>query len=119
MLVAILDNNAVTNIVEAESLDIFPDMNVVDVTNEEDVTIGSVYQNGVFTNPLFEALDAAILTKTKSADMRAERDALLAETDVWVLPDRTPTQEQLDYRQALRDLPAQEGFPDVEFPTKP
>ena len=37
---------------------------------------------------------------------RTERNRRLAETDWWVLPDRTPTQAQLDYRQALRDLPS-------------
>lgn len=36
---------------------------------------------------------------------RTERNRRLAETDWWVLPDRSPTQAQLDYRQALRDLP--------------
>ena len=39
--------------------------------------------------------------------LRIERDRLIAETDWWVLPDRTPTSEQLAYRQALRDLPVQ------------
>jgi len=38
--------------------------------------------------------------------LRIERDRLIAETDWWVLPDRTPTSEQLAYRQALRDLPS-------------
>ena len=38
--------------------------------------------------------------------LRLERNQKLAETDWWVLPDRTPTQAQLDYRKALRDLPA-------------
>ena len=38
--------------------------------------------------------------------LRVERDRLLQRTDWWVLPDRTPTQAQLDYRKALRDLPA-------------
>ena len=37
--------------------------------------------------------------------LREERDRLIAETDWWVLPDRTPTDEQLAYRQALRNLP--------------
>ena len=39
-------------------------------------------------------------------NFRDQRNQLLAQTDWWVLPDRTPTQAQLDYRQALRDLPA-------------
>jgi len=40
-----------------------------------------------------------------------------------MLSDNSLTEEQkteaTTYRQALRDLPAQESFPDVEFPTKP
>jgi len=52
--------------------------------------------------------------------IRADRNALLSGTDWWVLPDRTPTQAQLDYRSALRDLPQQGGFPDnVTWPEKP
>ena len=38
--------------------------------------------------------------------LRLERDRKIAATDWWVLPDRTPTQAQLDSRQALRDLPS-------------
>ena len=38
--------------------------------------------------------------------LREERDRKLSETDWWVLPDRTASQEQKDYRQALRDLPS-------------
>lgn len=37
--------------------------------------------------------------------LRQERDVKISQTDWWVLPDRTPTPEQLAYRQALRDLP--------------
>ncbi len=52
--------------------------------------------------------------------VKAERNGLLATTDWWVLPDRTPTQAQLDYRSALRDLPQQDGFPNnVTWPEKP
>jgi len=61
--------------------------------------------------------------------LRIERDRLIAETDWWVLPDRTPTDEQLAYRQALRDLPDTAtpvldssnrlGISGVTWPTKP
>ena len=61
--------------------------------------------------------------------LRNERDRLIAETDWWVLPDRTPTDEQLAYRQALRDLPDNStpvldnttrlGISGVTWPTKP
>ena len=38
--------------------------------------------------------------------LRQQRNQKLSETDWWVLPDRTASQEQKDYRQALRDLPS-------------
>lgn len=55
---------------------------------------------------LRQAEKTNFLTTDADALARAERDALIAKTDWWVLPDRTPTQAQLDYRQALRDLPS-------------
>tara|TARA_Y100001937_G_scaffold30641_1_gene44021 strand:+ start:2680 stop:3000 length:321 start_codon:yes stop_codon:yes gene_type:complete len=52
--------------------------------------------------------------------LRHQRDAKIAETDWWVLPDRTPTQAQLDYRQALRDITnTYTSINDVVWPTKP
>lgn len=57
---------------------------------------------------------------TNEQNVRGQRDLLLTATDHWCLSDRTPTQAQLDYRQALRDIPQQAGFPDnVVWPTKP
>jgi hypothetical protein len=52
--------------------------------------------------------------------LRAERNRLLAETDWWVMPDRTATQAQLDYRQALRDITnTYSSLDDVVWPEKP
>lgn len=60
-----------------------------------------------------------ILT-TNEQNVRGYRNMLLTATDYWCLSDRTPTQAQIDYRQALRDITAQSGFPDnVVWPTKP
>jgi len=53
-----------------------------------------------------------------ATQVRAERDELLAASDHMALADRI-TDEWRTYRQALRDLPAQSGFPDVTFPTPP
>ena len=51
---------------------------------------------------------------------RLDRDQMLAETDWWALSDRTMSAEQTAYRQALRDITAQSGFPtDITWPTKP
>lgn len=54
--------------------------------------------------------------------VRGERDQKLREADWTVLPDAPITDEQAwrDYRQALRDVPQQDGFPhDVTWPTTP
>ena len=53
--------------------------------------------------------------------MRDERDRRLRETDHWAYQDATPmTQAQIDYRQALRDVPANyTSLDDVVWPTKP
>ena len=59
-------------------------------------------------------------SEDKEAKARRKRDGLLTETDWWASSDRTMTQAEIDYRQALRDVPAQAGFPnDVTWPTKP
>ena len=58
--------------------------------------------------------------------LRQERNRKIAETDWWVLSDRTASQEQKDYRQALRDLPSTASpkienghLTNVTWPTKP
>ena len=51
---------------------------------------------------------------------RAERDRLLKETDHYGLSDVTMSAEMTTYRQALRDVPQQDGFPaSINWPTKP
>ncbi len=53
--------------------------------------------------------------------LRVERDKLIADTDWWMFSDTaTPSQAQLDYRQALRDITATySNLDDAVFPTKP
>lgn len=58
------------------------------------------------------------------ARARARRNSLLKETDYLLMPDYPLTEELraawTAYRQALRDLPEQEGWPtDVIWPEKP
>lgn len=51
---------------------------------------------------------------------RIERDSLLAETDYLALSDNTMSAAMTTYRQALRDITEQAGFPSsVTWPTKP
>ena len=57
---------------------------------------------------------------TRAVPLRSKRDGLLAETDWWATSDRTMTAEQTAYRQALRDITNQAGFPtNITWPTKP
>jgi hypothetical protein len=56
--------------------------------------------------------------------VRAERNRRLAETDWYMMPDYPSNPQNLEelkvYRQALRDVPKQEGFPrDVRWPDVP
>lgn len=65
-------------------------------------------------------------TEQKATIVRFERDRLLEESDVHVLPDRwaTLSEEQKQawssYRQHLRDIPNQSGFPnEIDWGVKP
>ena len=52
--------------------------------------------------------------------VRSERDNLLAATDWTANSDVTMSDAMREYRQALRDVPSQAGFPnDVTWPVKP
>ena len=61
--------------------------------------------------------------------LRIERDNKIAQTDWRVLPDQTPSDDWINYRQALRDLPASaspklDSFYELDFssftwPTEP
>jgi hypothetical protein len=57
----------------------------------------------------------------KAESVRKQRDALLAQSDWTQLPDaQVDKAAWASYRQALRDVPAQPGFPfDVVWPVKP
>ena len=60
-------------------------------------------------------LDAAAATA-----VRSERDAKLAESDWMGLSDVTMSDDWKTYRQALRDVPGQSGFPNsITWPTEP
>ena len=56
----------------------------------------------------------------QARNVRASRDQKLADTDWRFRSDMTPSQEWIDYCQALRDLPSQEGFPwNITWPVEP
>ena len=70
--------------------------------------------------PAYNPDERALAQEAK--EVRTQRNALLAESDWAVLPDAPVADEQAwkDYRQALRDVPQQAGFPEeVVWPQIP
>jgi len=67
-----------------------------------------------------EAYVRDVLPGMQMEQLRSRRNRLLAETDYLALVDSTLTDEMRDYRQALRDLPANTTDPaNPTWPTKP
>jgi len=68
--------------------------------------------------------DGLLLSETEhpfsEEEIRKERNRLLSDTDWMALSDVTMSPAWASYRQALRDITAQEGYPyAVIWPTKP
>ena len=75
--------------------------------------------------PRFQIVKVPDLTDEEiAAHVRAERDMKIAETDYLAMPDYPLSDGErvqvFAYRQALRDVPTQEGFPrEVAWPDVP
>tara|TARA_E500000318_G_scaffold81524_1_gene76796 strand:- start:277 stop:774 length:498 start_codon:yes stop_codon:yes gene_type:complete len=80
-------------------------------------------EDGVTTTKAeHEAAYQATLDANTATANRATRDVKLAETDFYALSDVTMSSEMTTYRQALRDLPDHNNWPNLEeddWPTKP
>ena len=61
---------------------------------------------------------ARLEAEAPMAELRKERDRLIAETDWWASSDITMSEEHSAYRQALRDITAS-GVATVAMPVKP
>lgn len=71
-----------------------------------------------------DAIPASLLTTLQRAELRQQRDAMLAACD-WTQGVDSPLNATTKaawatYRQALRDVPAQSSFPDsINWPVQP
>jgi hypothetical protein len=87
------------------------------------------YVDGILTDMSQDEIDAFNAEKEDwdagandrlAEDIRNQRDVLLAATDWMALSDVTMSDTMSAYRQALRDIPSQAGFPaSVTWPSKP
>lgn len=107
----VIENGVVVNTIQVNSLDFLP--NLVEASEGG---IGWSYSNGVFTEPKQEITD-----EETASIVRRNRDAKLTESD-WTQVADAPVDKAAwaTYRQALRDIPQQDGFPlNVIWPDKP
>ena len=82
-----------------------------DTTDEDGVTTTKADNEAAYT---------ASLDANAAASVREQRDSLIAATDYYALTDVTMNSEVTAYRQALRDISAQAGFPNtITWPTAP
>ena len=95
--------------------------NTVEAWSVVDKFSDTTDEDGVVTT---KAEHETAYTAKKDADaaasVRTQRDDKLKATDWTALSDVTMTAEMTTYRQALRDVPAQAGFPStITWPTSP
>lgn len=98
---------------------------------------GSIYENDPLMTapvpeghehygvPLYQLWNMPVEVATEISNtekwkqVRTHRDKLLNETDWWGVSDRTMSEEQKAYRQALRDITNQNDIENIVWPTKP
>ena len=94
-----------------------------DTTVDNDALLAAIGDDvAAYVPPTQDELDAAL-----AAEVRADRDERFTEVDAvagntlrWAALDTATQAEWSTYRQALLDVPQQEGFPNtVTWPTKP
>jgi hypothetical protein len=115
MILADIKNGVVENIVKVDA-DNIPDW-CVDWPEVIEAGIGWTYDGHGFSEPPAPPIDLDRL----AADIRAQRNQLLTASD-WTQTADAPVDQAAwqDYRQALRDIPQQAGFPaDITWPAKP
>tara|TARA_B100001057_G_scaffold450364_2_gene492363 strand:- start:200 stop:475 length:276 start_codon:yes stop_codon:yes gene_type:complete len=79
--------------------------------------LGAVFDNSANISDWPDFQESVVVAN--EIQVRSQRDKLLESSDEMALADRI-TDEWRTYRQALRDLPAQDGFPtNVTWPFKP
>ncbi len=113
-----IENGIVVNISVCEA-DVAAERGLVLAT--DDAEIGGTYNGSTFAKKVVtnDRTDAE-----KENDARSERNDLLYRSDWSVITDSPLSDSDKvawqTYRQALRDVPAQAGFPDnITWPTKP
>tara|TARA_E500000331_G_scaffold222486_1_gene213017 strand:- start:166 stop:630 length:465 start_codon:yes stop_codon:yes gene_type:complete len=103
-----------------------PELDIDQQYGEETLTVDTENQKVICVKAVVADSDENIAERKANLSIveRAKRDLLLAETDWVVIKSlelgETVSTDMSTYRQALRDVPAQAGFPDtITWPTQP
>ena len=128
-----VQNNTVLDVIDFDPSGRFhPDVAAMYISVPDGTVSNAKLINRNWVNPIvpvmtvehiaqMEAAQAAQVTAEEADRVRAERDKKLMESDWTQVADAPVDQEAwATYRQALRDIPQQEGFPaTVVWPTQP
>ena len=108
----IVEKGVVINTIKVESLDFMPNL-----INGETGDIGWLWDGETLTPPP----EPQKTTDELQAEVRAKRNQLLTASD-WTQVEDAPVDKAAwsAYRQSLRDIPQQSGFPTtIVWPTQP
>ena len=112
---ALILENKVVDLVETE-FEVHPSMTWVDAT--QNCKVGWLFENGQLVDS--DKRSAEEKAAEELARLRQVRDKKLRRTDWWASGDRTMTQSQIEYRQALRDITnTYTSVYDVVWPQEP
>lgn len=113
MRFAIIENGKVANVAESETA-------LADNWIQSDTcSVGDRYIDGQIVKYDYKQDPEA--TENQKVIVRGMRNQFLSESDWTQLADSSANKQAwATYRQALRDVPTQEGFPwDIQWPTQP
>ena len=117
-----LDDGRVWSTAEAKFVASVPDVGIVNCPDDE----GNATVESLTACLRFYGYELGELKTDEeyAAEAREKRNHLIAETDYMAMPDYPLDEEKkaavLAYRQALRDVPEQDGFPrQIDWPVKP
>ena len=121
-------NTSFSRLLDEELLDAF-DTDIVFEGPQKQGTppYSYTYRDGVeeingkwYTKYTIGQRDKEPIDKQQEENIRRQRDSLIKESDWRAVSDRELEPEWKEFRQALRDISNQEGFPhDVKWPTDP
>ena len=115
-------------IVTLSNGDVYPFTYVVDGSDDNDgivsVSVRNAYNNGELNIVEFPENEEDHEYSRKKSEIIHRRNLLLSESDYLMMIDYPISDEKKQeikvYRQALRDIPQQDGFPDnIVWPDKP